>query len=318
MRSALNLLRVIGTLPMGWFVGLLLLNHPVCCAQEPPARTVERAVEIEQGSRTAKAGFRNEDRICEAFQNFKTHSEAQEWLAVMSHPVETLKSVSARRLHGKKADVEVRIEDQNSVWTERISVKLVSNPRGFNQIDKRWLATYAEMWNMPRGVRESLKLFTGETRPPGPGRNAERMFLTELSLDDQQAVVRCFTEHKHEMISDLLQGDGPDAADWMLVTFESKDASTRSILRPIAEVIQHFSSGEVSITAAGSLRIGRVTMQRKGGDNGRSSARMLQFKINPMELFEPDKTRAAVDAGRNISKSVLSQTTLHTASDGTP
>lgn len=27
-------------------------------------------------------------------------------------------------------------------------------------------------------------------------------------------------------------------------------------------------------------------MQRKGGDGGRSSANMLQFKINPIKLFE--------------------------------
>jgi hypothetical protein len=27
-------------------------------------------------------------------------------------------------------------------------------------------------------------------------------------------------------------------------------------------------------------------MQRKGGDRGRDTARMLQFKINPAELFE--------------------------------
>ena len=27
-------------------------------------------------------------------------------------------------------------------------------------------------------------------------------------------------------------------------------------------------------------------MQRKGGDNGRDTAKMLQFKINPAELFD--------------------------------
>lgn len=27
-------------------------------------------------------------------------------------------------------------------------------------------------------------------------------------------------------------------------------------------------------------------MQRKGGDGGRESAKMLQFKINPAELFD--------------------------------
>ena len=30
----------------------------------------------------------------------------------------------------------------------------------------------------------------------------------------------------------------------------------------------------------------KITMQRKGGDGGRITANMLQFKINPAELFE--------------------------------
>ena len=32
-----------------------------------------------------------------------------------------------------------------------------------------------------------------------------------------------------------------------------------------------------------------VTIQRKGGDNGRETANMLQFKINPTELLNKDK-----------------------------
>jgi len=46
-----------------------------------------------------------------------------------------------------------------------------------------------------------------------------------------------------------------------------------------------FADGSVRITTQGSLKIGKITMQRKGGDAGRDSAKMLQFKINPVELF---------------------------------
>jgi len=317
MRSPQSLLRVVCALPLGLFVGLLL-NDAICCSQEPPSKAFEQSVEVEQGSRTARAGFRNEDRICEVFRNWKTDSEAQVWLNAMSHPVEIVNSVSARRLHGKKADVEIRIEGANGILTERVSVKLVSTPQGFNQVDKRWLATYAEMWNLPHDVQESLKLFTGETRPRSSGRSNRRMFLNELSLDEQQAVVRYFTKHKQHMISDMLQGDGPDAAEWMLVTFKSNNAPSRSTLRPMTEVIQHFSSGDVVITAGGNLRIGRVTMQRKGGDNGRSTANMLQFKIDPMELFELDKSSESSEPGRNASTTGVSpQATLQKSSDGT-
>ncbi|MBQ2421719.1 MAG: hypothetical protein II285_01925, partial [Flavobacteriales bacterium] len=38
-----------------------------------------------------------------------------------------------------------------------------------------------------------------------------------------------------------------------------------------------------------SLCIGRVTMQRKGGDGGRISATCLQFKEDPMDIFDKFK-----------------------------
>ncbi|MDY3113810.1 MAG: hypothetical protein SOW25_05730 [Helicobacter sp.] len=34
------------------------------------------------------------------------------------------------------------------------------------------------------------------------------------------------------------------------------------------------------------MKIGKVGVQRKGGDGGKESAKMLQFKLNPCELFE--------------------------------
>lgn len=48
----------------------------------------------------------------------------------------------------------------------------------------------------------------------------------------------------------------------------------------------YFADGKVKISPRGSLKIGKITMQRKGGDNGRKTANMLQFKIDPSELFD--------------------------------
>lgn len=49
-------------------------------------------------------------------------------------------------------------------------------------------------------------------------------------------------------------------------------------LKNINEVLQHYGSGEVKISRQGSIKFGRVTIQRKGGDRGRQTANMLQFK----------------------------------------
>ena len=50
--------------------------------------------------------------------------------------------------------------------------------------------------------------------------------------------------------------------------------------------LNFFGNGTVEITNQGNFRIGKITMQRKGGDGGRDSAKDLQFKINPAKLFE--------------------------------
>jgi hypothetical protein len=51
-------------------------------------------------------------------------------------------------------------------------------------------------------------------------------------------------------------------------------------------VLNFFGNGGVKISPRGSISIGRITMQRKGGDNGRPSANMLQFKIDPTKLLD--------------------------------
>lgn len=52
------------------------------------------------------------------------------------------------------------------------------------------------------------------------------------------------------------------------------------------QIFNHFGNGEIIITKQGNFKIGKITMQRKGGDGGRNTAKMLQFKINPAELFD--------------------------------
>ena len=46
-----------------------------------------------------------------------------------------------------------------------------------------------------------------------------------------------------------------------------------------------FGNGSIVITDRGNIRIGKITVQRKGGDAGRETAKMLQFKINPAEIL---------------------------------
>lgn len=248
--------------------------------QAPP-----REASVELGSKTAKQGFKNEDEIRDKFNNWRTDEESHLWLGFMGFKPDDIESVLAAKPHGEKADVQVTVKTKSGTRTEGISIKLVSTQTGFNQIDKRWLSHYAKLWKMPADVEGALKFFVGETKPNRTSRNPERMFLNELDTALQKIIVDFFTTNKTEIVSDLFKGGGEFSAGWMMVALKSSD-KPRWVLRNIDYTVKFFSEGSVEITRQGNLKIGRITMQRKGGDGGRETAKMLQFKINPALLFE--------------------------------
>jgi len=205
----------------------------------------------------------------------------------MGYPVKEIEKVEAIKLHGYKTDVQVQIMIylKKAIAAENLSVKLVSNPQGFNQIDKRWVNKYIEMWEIPADITKILKIFTGEIMPTKSGlKDKRRMFLSEMSEGDQKKIIDYFTKNKILVVSDILKGRGKFSAGWMLVALVANGESSW-ILKSINHAMNIFADGPVRITTQGSLKIGKITMQRKGGDAGRDSAKMLQFKINPVELF---------------------------------
>ena len=113
------------------------------------------------------------------------------------------------------------------------------------------------------------------------------MFANELTDTEQQLLLKFFNNNKTLIVNDILKGRGKFSAEWMLVILKLKDINTINwALEPINKVLNHFGNGEIKITPRGSFKIGNITIQRKGGDNGRDTANMLQFKINPAELLK--------------------------------
>ena len=240
------------------------------------------------GSQTARNGFRNEDDIVEKFNNWENDAEAQIWLQIMQYDLNEIENVTAVKIFREKTDVQaqITIKLRGVIDAQNMQVKLVSNPKGFNQIDKRWLDTYNILWNIPNEVLGILKRYTGEILPniENP-KDARRMFANEFTAKEQTLVLNWLVNNKTMIISDILRGRGRLAAEWMLVA-QKQQANSRWILKPMNFCVNFFGNGEVLITKQGNFKIGKITMQRKGGDNGRHTANMLQFKINPAELFD--------------------------------
>jgi hypothetical protein len=272
------------------------------------------------GSRTARGGFANERNICEKFNNWKRDREAQLWLKIMGYDIRKIDEVKAiiiptklsraklrsfgfteeeydELMKFKKADLQVQIRVVIFICKllkiENLSLKKANSDADYNQVDKRSVDSYQKMWGFNDRIALALKLFTGEVKPSSYPkmlrvcqsklRDSRRVFLDELKEDLVEEIISFFRENKILIVSDILQGRGGFAADWMLVTrYNRADNTTTWTLRDINTVKNFFGRGDVKVSPKGSLYIGRITMQRKGGTPDPTK---LQFKIKPCDLF---------------------------------
>ena len=277
--------------------------------------------DFEFGSRTAKGGFANEKEICKKFNNWEEDEDAKLWLKMMGYDINKIDYVKAIQIptrikksdvkkfgfseeeyedlmHFKKTDVQVQIRliirVNNAIKVENLSLKKANSDADYDQVDKRWVDSYKEMWHFDDEIVLALKLFTGEISPSihpemlkvslSQLRDSRRVFLTELKEDIVQKIILFFTKNKILVVSDILKGRGGFAADWMLVTRYNKSNDTTTwILKDINTAMNFFGQGDVRVSPRGSLYIGRITMQRKGGTPDPTK---LQFKIKPCELFK--------------------------------
>ena len=139
---------------------------------------------VNLGSKTAKSGFENEDDVIAKFNRWKIDYDAQEWLTSMNYNIKEIESVNAVKVAGHhKADVQVQVTIvfKKAIGIENISLKLVTTETGFNQIDKREIDKYVDMWDIPNNITNALKLFTGKIKPTIKGlKDKRRMLFTEM------------------------------------------------------------------------------------------------------------------------------------------
>lgn len=244
---------------------------------------------VQLGSLTARRGFQNEKEVADKFNNWRYDEDAQQWLLIMNYDLKDIEHVDAVVLGGHyKTDVQVQVTIylKTAIDIRNLQVKLVSNDNGFNQIERRRVDKYATLWNMPAAVKSILRRYTGEDKPniPNP-KDVRRMFANEFSDAEQRLVIEWLKQNKILIVTDVLKGRGEFAAEWMLVA-QKMEYNARWVLKPMNFCLNFFGNGKVGITNRGNFHIGRITIQRKGGDGGRDTAKDLQFKINPAELFD--------------------------------
>ena len=155
------------------------------------------------------------------------------------------------------------------------------------------------MWNIPENIVILLEIFCGKISQKQllkegkitkekykKLRDKRRFFMDEFENNHKKAIVDFFKKNKILILTDIMKGRGHFAADWMLVTkYDKRKDETSWVLTDINKAMSIFGEGEVKISPKGSVSIGRITLQRKGGDGGKETGNMLQFKIKPCDLF---------------------------------
>jgi len=271
----------------------------------------------EIGSMTAKGGFLNESDVCDKFLNYKNDANAKQWLSIMGYEPNVIQKITAIQIptriskdraielgvkedkyeatmRYKKADVQIRVEIvvDDVIHIENVSLKKANKSAAYNQVDKRPVSAYKTIWNYDDEIEYWLKLFTGEILPEKESsmdsstlKDSRRLFFTEMPDKIVKKIITFFEQNKTLVINDILRGRGGLCASWFLVTRKDteNDYSLDWILKDINVVCNFYAQGDVVVSPRGSLRIGKVTMQRKGGTPDPTS---LQFKINPLEVFE--------------------------------
>ncbi len=271
----------------------------------------------ELGSKTAKGGFANEKSICKKFNSWQHDSEAQEWLKIMGYSIDKLSSVKAIQvptrikktdldkfgiaeeeyealMKFKKADAQIRIiiKIGNLLKIENLSLKKATSDADYNQVDKRTVDAYQEMWGFDDEIALWLKLFTGELNPKSYSRlirkktqqDKRRLFIDEMPEEIRDKIIDFFKRNRIIVVSDILKGRGGLSANWMLVTrYNRNEDTTTWTLKDINTVMNFFGGGDIKISPRGSFYIGRITAQRKGGTPDPTK---LQFKIKPCDLFK--------------------------------
>lgn len=272
------------------------------------------------GSSTAKSGFLTEKEVVKKFNNWQRDKDAQQWLKIMGYRLEEVKDLKAipipvrvgkkfleslgleniesydEFLAFKKADLQVRVYvNVNGIWkVENISVKKTKDKANFNQVDKRRVSEYKKYWKFSDKIEIALKLFTGELPPQthpeflkiplAELRDKRRIFLNELKPEILNDIIQFFSKNKVLVIADVLKGRGALSADWILVLYNKGDKSLWT-LKDINTAMNIYSQGGIELSTKGSLWIGKVFMQRKGGTPDPTK---LQFKINPLLLFNKE------------------------------
>lgn len=119
--------------------------------------------------------------------------------------------------------------------------------------------------------------------------SSRRLFFDEMPEYVVGKIINFFRDNQILIACNVLKGRGALSADWLMVArYDKQRNRTDFAIADINVAINFFGSGEVRVSPKGSLYVGKITMQRKGGT---PEPTKLQFKIKPCQIFELEEVQ---------------------------
>jgi len=215
------------------------------------------------GSKTAKDGFKNEQVIASLLGSVSP--EAQQLKAAIGITGETLTEL----VHGKKSDIWI-VSDLLS-----FGIQTKKADANFNHVARYKVDKYGEVLGMPDDVVETLKMFCGDIKVDP---DKKRLFMKDISKERVDNVLEYLSNNKRKLLEFVFYGEDPDTAPkYYIVTYQDKYHVFNT-----SDVVDYYMQSEPEVSPRSSLKIGGLTIQRKGGQG---SPNDLQIKIKPLDLI---------------------------------
>jgi hypothetical protein len=256
----------------------LWISETADTVEEAPSKQSEAAARGLKAETTLIDRINQRDSVCE-------------WIVEETCDTRGYGDFKARKPNNReKPDVVIYNGSNPHAKSPGISLKTYKPKVGFGHANRGTVDTYARDLKMPANVADTLRAFATVTD------DQDRTLLNQAPAEEQLAVVGFFTQFQRQIVAHVLSGksDAVLKADWMMFHEAEEGNWEENVgnkkcwhLYPMAKVIDCCCSLKPKISKKGSLDVGLgLTLQRKGGDNGRSTANDLQFKISPKKIMK--------------------------------
>jgi hypothetical protein len=236
----------------------------------------------EQYNRDAARNGREAEKILTGY--IQSHEESTAWIVEEIGQYSYEKTSAKHRAGIEKPDVVLYVTEEDKEYAF-ISLKCCKDfNTAFNQIKRCSLKRFREEFDVPEKVIVIFRKYT----------KRKKKLLGENYSEKELAYLLDFlNKNRRNLLASAFTGqDKKPKANWLLLHQRKfpnwrrnigKKASSQLI--SMQEILKLFDGIEVSYTKRGTITFGAgVTLQRKGGDNGKDSANDLQFKLRTKPL----------------------------------